>query len=72
MGGGGGDGGLESEAVWLGEAKVSRILRHRGVEMKLAYSWARPTVLAAGKDRGVMFLFHTDIREIIQFEREQM
>ena len=55
--------------MWLGEAKVSRILRYRGVQMKLAYSWARPTILAAGKDRGVMFLFHTDIREIIQFAR---
>ena len=41
-------------AVWglLGEAKVSCILRHRGVQLRLAYSLARPTNRAAGKDRG--------------------
>ena len=43
---------------WLGEAKVSCILRHRGVQMIFAYSWARPAILAAGKGRGGMFLFH--------------
>ena len=37
---------------WLGEAKVSCILRYRGVQLKLAYSWARPAVLAEGKGRG--------------------
>ena len=42
---------------WLGEAKVSCILRHRGVQLILAYSWARPAILAAGKSRGGMFLF---------------
>ena len=42
---------------WSGGAKVSCILRHRGVEMKLAYSWARPAILVAGKGRGGMFLF---------------
>ena len=36
---------------WLGEAKVSCILRHRGVQLIFAYSWARPAVLAAGKGR---------------------
>ena len=41
---------------WLGEAKMC-ILRHRGVQLILAYSWARPAVLAAGKGRGGMFLF---------------
>ena len=41
----------------LGEAKVSCILRHLGVKLILAYSWARPAVLAAGKGRGGMFLF---------------
>ena len=42
---------------WLGEARVSRILCHRGVQLILAYSWARLAILAAGKDRGGMFLF---------------
>ena len=42
---------------WLGEAKVSCSLRHRGAQLILAYSWARPTVLAARKDRGGMFFF---------------
>ena len=32
---------------WLGETKVSCILRHRGVQLILAYSWARPAILAA-------------------------
>ena len=40
----------------LGEAKLSCILHHRGVQLILAYSWARPAVLAAGKGRGGMFL----------------
>ena len=30
-------------------------LRHRGVQLILAYSWARPAILVAGKGRGVMF-----------------
>ena len=42
---------------WLGEAKVSCILRHQGIKLILAYSWARPAILAAGKGRGGMFLF---------------
>ena len=29
---------------------------HRGVQLILAYSWARPAVFAAGKGRGEMFL----------------
>ena len=36
----------------LGVAKVSCILRHLGVQLILAYSWARPDILVAGKDRG--------------------
>ena len=36
--------------------KVSCILCHRGIQLRLAYSWARPAILAAGKDSGVMFL----------------
>ena len=36
---------------------MSCILRHWGVQLILAYSWARPAILAAGKGRGGMFLF---------------
>ena len=36
---------------------MSCILRHRGVQLILAYSLARPAVLVAGKGRGEMFLF---------------
>ena len=42
---------------WSGGAKVSCILCHRGVQLILAYSWARPAILVAGKGREVMFLF---------------
>ena len=42
---------------WSGGAKVSCILRHRGVQLILAYSWARPAILVAGKDRwGIFFI----------------
>ena len=37
---------------WSGGAKVSCILRYRGVQLILAYSWARPAILVAGKGRG--------------------
>ena len=40
-----------------GGARVSCILCHRGVQLILAYSWARPAILVAGKGRGGMFLF---------------
>ena len=36
---------------------MSCILCHRGVQLILAYSWARPAILVAGKGRGGMFLF---------------
>ena len=42
---------------WSGGAKVSCIVCHRGVQLILAYSWARPAILVAGKGREVMFLF---------------
>ena len=42
---------------WSGGAKVLCILHHRGVQLILAYSWARPAILVAGKGRGGMFLF---------------
>ena len=37
---------------WSGGAKVSCILCHRGVQLILAYSWARPAILVVGKGRG--------------------
>ena len=33
-------------------AKVSCILRHRGIQLILAYSWTRPSILVAGKGTG--------------------
>ena len=36
--------------------KVSCIVRHRGVQLMLAYSWTRPAILVAGKGRRRMFL----------------
>ena len=41
----------------LGGAKVSCIFCHWGVQLILAYSWARPAILVAGKGRELMFLF---------------
>ena len=40
------------QAGWSGVAKVSCILRYRGVQLILAYSWARPAILVACKGRG--------------------
>ena len=37
-------------------AKVSCIIPHRRIQLILAYSWARPAILEAGKGRGGMFL----------------
>ena len=42
---------------WSGGAKVLCILDHQGVQLILAYSWARPAILVVGKGRGGMFLF---------------
>ena len=42
---------------WSGVAKVSCMLCHQGVQLRVAYSWARPAVLVAGKGRGRMFFF---------------
>ena len=33
------------------------ILHHRGIQLILAYNWARPVTLVAGKGRGGMFYF---------------
>ena len=46
-----------SNRRWLGVAKVLCILSHWGIQLIVAYSWARPAILVAGKGRGVMFLF---------------
>ena len=40
-------------------AKVSCILRHRGVQLRLAYSRERPGIRVAGKGRGGMFFFYS-------------
>ena len=48
---------FDCRSGWLGVAKVSCILRHRGVQLRLANSWARPAILVAGEGRGGMFLF---------------
>ena len=37
---------------WPGGAKVSCILCHGGVQLILAYSWAIPAILVAGKGGG--------------------
>ena len=42
---------------WSGLAKVSYILRHRGIQLILAYSWARKAILVVGKGRGRMFYY---------------
>ena len=61
VGGGGGGGGVgcRREGGGRGEsgggssvARLSCILRHGGVQLRLAYSWAMPAILAAGKGRG--------------------
>ena len=52
QGGGGGWG-----AGWSGGAKVLCTLHHWGVQLILAYSWARPAILVTGKGREGMFLF---------------
>ena len=40
-----------------GWGKVSCILRHRRVQLILAYSWAMPAILVAGKGKGGLFYF---------------
>ena len=43
--------------IYVHSAKVLCILHHWGVQLILAYSWARPAILVVGKGRGGMFLF---------------
>ena len=48
-------------SFWSGWVKQRYILRHRGIKRILAYSWARPTTLAASGSRGgrfLLLLFH--------------
>ena len=47
---------LEGSRV-VGCGKVSCILNHRGIQLILAYSWARLDILVADKGRGECFLF---------------
>ena len=42
---------------WSGVVKVSCILRHWGVQLILAYSWARLAILVAGNGSGECFYF---------------
>ena len=48
---------MDNSRGWSGGAKVLWILHHWGVQLILAYSWARPAILVVGKGRGGMFLF---------------
>ena len=47
----------QSERGWLGVVMRSCILHYRGIQLILAYSWAKPAILVAGKGRVGMFLF---------------
>ena len=42
---------------WLDGAKVSCIVRHRCMQLILAYNLARPAILVAGKGRGEILIF---------------
>ena len=43
---------------------VSCILRHLGVQLRLAYSWARPAILVAGKVKGECFFFISSVSSL--------
>ena len=53
-----GGGGGWGELVVVGCSEDVMYLRHRSVRLRLAYGWARPAILVAGKGRGRMFLLH--------------
>ena len=40
---------------WSGGAKTSFILCHRGIQLILAYNWARPAILVVGKEGGCFY-----------------
>ena len=44
------------DCIFLMFAKVSCIFHHWDVQLILAYSWARPAILVAGKGRGEWFV----------------
>ena len=51
---------MDMEMGWGEGGRVvrrCRVSRHRGVQLILTYSWARPAILVAGKGRGEYFLF---------------
>ena len=48
---------FQMKREWSGGAKVLCILRHQGIQLILAYNWARPAILVAGKGRGEFFYF---------------
>ena len=51
----------------LRAAKVLGILRHQGIQLILAYSWARHAILVAGKGRGGMFFISSVFSLSFQF-----
>ena len=48
---------VSEEWVLLGVLKVLCIARHQGIQLILAYSWARPAIFVVGKGRGECFYF---------------
>ena len=50
---------MPSSALWRGWSGSEKVcmLRLQGVQLILAYSWARPAFLVAGKSFGGTFLF---------------
>ena len=56
---------------WSGGVKVSCILYYWGVQLILAYSWARPAILVAGKGRRrmILFLLFLDFHSFFSFFR---
>ena len=49
-------GWVDGWGLRLGLANMC-ILHHKGIQLRLAYSWARPAIFVAGKSRWGMFLF---------------
>ena len=57
-----------ADSGWLGMAKVSCILCHRGIQLILACSWARSAILIADKDRGgIHAIPHTVRQNLTEF-----
>ena len=49
---------------WSGVAKVLCILHHRGIQLILAYSWASPAILVAGKGSGGRDVFISSVSSL--------